>query len=179
MAPFTVRRAAEADAPAIAHIHVQSWRETYTGLISPDFLDRATNETARQRREDIWRATLSKHLGDVFVAEQGGGQADGGVPAARRALAERRAQAQHALDRLFPGHGARNGDPDRPRYLEVHPADDQPTQHPATGQRAHPALWAPLLREAAKTDRSLEPGLRPGAAEAAAGRAGTTSSCGS
>ena len=72
MGPFTVRRAVEADAPAIAHIHVQSWRETYTGLISPEFLDRATNETARRRREDSWRATLSKHLEDVFVTEQGG-----------------------------------------------------------------------------------------------------------
>lgn len=72
MAPFTIRRAVEGDAPAIAHIHVQSWRETYTGLISPEFLDRATNEAARQRREESWRATIAKNLEDVFVAEQGG-----------------------------------------------------------------------------------------------------------
>ena len=72
MAPFTVRRAVEGDAPAIAHIHVQSWRETYTGLISPGFLERATNDSARHNRQKSWQATISQHREDVFVAEQGG-----------------------------------------------------------------------------------------------------------
>lgn len=72
MAPFLVRRAELADAPAIAGIHVQSWRETYTGLIAPDFLGRMTDESARQHREKSWQATISQQREDVFVSEQGG-----------------------------------------------------------------------------------------------------------
>lgn len=72
MAPFLVRRAELADAPAIARIHVQSWRETYAGLISADFLDRATSDSARRHREKSWQATISQQREDVFVAEQGG-----------------------------------------------------------------------------------------------------------
>lgn len=72
MAPFHIRRAEVTDAPAIAAIHVQSWRETYTGLISDDFLSRMTDESARQNREKSWHATTSQGREDVFVAEQGG-----------------------------------------------------------------------------------------------------------
>lgn len=72
MAPFHIRRAEVTDAPAIAAIHVQSWRETYTGLIAPDFLSRMTDESARQNREKSWQATISQGREDVFVAEQGG-----------------------------------------------------------------------------------------------------------
>lgn len=72
MAPFLVRRAEVADAPAIAAVHVQSWRETYAGLISPDFLDRMTSDAARQRREKSWEATISTGRENVFVAERDG-----------------------------------------------------------------------------------------------------------
>ena len=72
MAPFSIRRAEVADAPAIAGIHVQSWQETYNGLIAPDFLERATNDNARQQREKGWRATILQDREEVFVAEQGG-----------------------------------------------------------------------------------------------------------
>jgi len=72
MAPFHIRRAEVGDAPALAAIHVQSWRETYTGLIAPDFLSRMTDESARQNREKSWQATISQGREDVFVAEQGG-----------------------------------------------------------------------------------------------------------
>lgn len=72
MAPFSLRRAEVDDSAAIAQIHVQSWRETYSGLISPDFLSRMTDESARQNREKSWQATISERLEDVFVAEQGG-----------------------------------------------------------------------------------------------------------
>ena len=72
MAPFHIRRAEVTDAPAIAAIHVQSWRETYTGLIAPDFLSRMTDENARERREKSWQLILTQQREDVFVAEQGG-----------------------------------------------------------------------------------------------------------
>ena len=72
MAPFLIRRASAADAPAIAGVHVQSWRETYAGLLARAYLDRATSEEARAQREANWRATIERGLETVFVAEQSG-----------------------------------------------------------------------------------------------------------
>jgi GNAT superfamily N-acetyltransferase len=43
-----IRRAILADAPAIARIHVQSWQETYRGLVPDEYLDRMT-VTQRER----------------------------------------------------------------------------------------------------------------------------------
>jgi GNAT superfamily N-acetyltransferase len=43
-----IRRAILADAPAIARIHVQSWQETYRGLVPDDYLNRLT-VTDRER----------------------------------------------------------------------------------------------------------------------------------
>lgn len=70
---FLVRPATAADAPAIAHIHVTSWRETYTGLMPEDFLERMTDEAARERRQAFWTRHLGAETGEiVFVAGQGG-----------------------------------------------------------------------------------------------------------
>ncbi|MEF2277147.1 GNAT family N-acetyltransferase [Deinococcus sp. YIM 134068] len=69
--PFLVRPATPADAPAIAHIHVTSWRETYTGLMPEDFLARMTDEAARERREAFWTRHLGTETGEVvLVAER-------------------------------------------------------------------------------------------------------------
>jgi GNAT superfamily N-acetyltransferase len=38
-APVTIRAAVAADAPAIAQLHAASWRRTYRGMISDDYLD--------------------------------------------------------------------------------------------------------------------------------------------
>ena len=70
MPPFSIRRAVPADAPAIAAVHTQSWRETYTGLLPTDFLASATDEQARERREQSWRAVLTEQREAVFVAAQ-------------------------------------------------------------------------------------------------------------
>ncbi|MFC6616461.1 GNAT family N-acetyltransferase [Deinococcus radiophilus] len=56
----------------MAGVHTQSWRETYTGLLSPDFLERATNGGARQRREQGWQTTIEWGQEAVFIAEQDG-----------------------------------------------------------------------------------------------------------
>ncbi|WP_029477772.1 GNAT family N-acetyltransferase [Deinococcus frigens] len=69
---MTIRPATRADAPAIARIHTTSWRETYAGLMPEDFLDRMTNEEARQRREANWQRTISQELETVLVAGQDG-----------------------------------------------------------------------------------------------------------
>ncbi|WP_216323974.1 GNAT family N-acetyltransferase [Deinococcus aestuarii] len=71
--PFLVRPAVPADAPGLAHVHVTSWRETYTGLMPEDFLTRATGEVARERREGFWARHLSAETGEiVLVAEREG-----------------------------------------------------------------------------------------------------------
>ncbi|QFP78010.1 GNAT family N-acetyltransferase [Deinococcus sp. AJ005] len=69
---MTIRPAIPADTPAIAHIHVTSWRETYAGLMPDDFLDRMTNEETQRRREGGWERTISQKLETVLVAEQDG-----------------------------------------------------------------------------------------------------------
>lgn len=67
-----IRPATPDDAPGIAHVHTQSWRETYRGLMPDDFLDRMTSDTAKARREENWMQTLTRQLEEVYVAEQGG-----------------------------------------------------------------------------------------------------------
>jgi hypothetical protein len=70
--PFTVRPAAPADAPAIAHVHGTSWRETYTGLMPVDFLTRMTDDAARERRTANWLRDAADPAQVVLVAEQAG-----------------------------------------------------------------------------------------------------------
>lgn len=67
-----IRLAAPQDARGIAQVHVQSWRETYAGLMSAAFLERMTDEAAQQRREQSWRQTIESRRETVYVAEQGG-----------------------------------------------------------------------------------------------------------
>ena len=63
-----IRRAADADRPAIAHIHAQSWRDTYRGIL-PDLLldDRIEAITA-----DRWESQPIGARDAVLVAEEGG-----------------------------------------------------------------------------------------------------------
>ncbi|GGL85939.1 N-acetyltransferase [Deinococcus aerolatus] len=70
--PSGIRPATPADAPAIARIHVASWRETYAGLMPDDFLDRMTGEDMRERREVSWGRTIIRRLETVLVAELDG-----------------------------------------------------------------------------------------------------------
>lgn len=72
MAPFTVRPAELKDVNAIAQIHIQSWQETYTGLLPAAFLTQATNNAALERRKAGWHHTLSQQTEDVWVTEQAG-----------------------------------------------------------------------------------------------------------
>lgn len=53
-----VRLARPGDAGGIAQVHVQSWAETYRGLISDEALAARTSYQARQRRETIWRSVI-------------------------------------------------------------------------------------------------------------------------
>jgi L-amino acid N-acyltransferase YncA len=76
-----IRDAAPTDAPAIARIHVDSWRATYRGLMPDDLLDGLSYE----RRERQWVQTIARSgegRGCTVVADEGEagivGFADGG-----------------------------------------------------------------------------------------------------
>lgn len=62
-----IREADAADAPAIARVHVESWRTTYRGIIPDDFLASLSVE----RRARFWAETLGTpdRSGFAFVAE--------------------------------------------------------------------------------------------------------------
>lgn len=71
-----VRPARIADAPAIAQVHVASWRETYPGIVPDDFLARLSVE----RREKMWTEALQESNGrasGIFVAETAEGDVVG------------------------------------------------------------------------------------------------------
>jgi len=53
---FDVRRAGPADASSMARVHVDTWRETYRGLMSDDVLD---DPSLLKRRERFWTAALT------------------------------------------------------------------------------------------------------------------------
>ena len=68
---YSIRRAALADAPALAQVHDTTWRETYTGLMSEQMLDALTADA----RAEAWRRILSGdtgYLATTYVAERTG-----------------------------------------------------------------------------------------------------------
>lgn len=60
-----IRAAVPADAAAIAAVHVQSWRETYTGIMPETVLSRHSVES----RLSMWQRVLAAESVFVFVAE--------------------------------------------------------------------------------------------------------------
>ena len=72
-----IRAAVTDDAPAIARVHVASWRSTYPALLPGDFLDSLT-ETGYAER---WRRLLGDGSSRVYLVEDDGepvGFASGG-----------------------------------------------------------------------------------------------------
>jgi ribosomal protein S18 acetylase RimI-like enzyme len=62
-----IRTARADDARQIAHIHVETWRTAYRGLIPDAVLDKLEVE----RRAAFWQERLLSARGAVFVAEEG------------------------------------------------------------------------------------------------------------
>lgn len=62
--PLTVRRARAQDAPAIAKVYVDTWRESYRGQLPEDYLNGLTYSAFERH----WRRTLVAR-GWAFVAE--------------------------------------------------------------------------------------------------------------
>ncbi len=68
---YSIRRAAVADAAALAEVHETTWRETYVGLMSEQMLDALTADA----RTEAWRRILSGetgYLAATYVAERAG-----------------------------------------------------------------------------------------------------------
>lgn len=65
--PLRVRLAEPTDADGIAEVHVQSWRETYSGLIPDRFMD----AEALEMRRRMWASILALDPppGTIVVAE--------------------------------------------------------------------------------------------------------------
>jgi L-amino acid N-acyltransferase YncA len=61
-----IRRATKEDALGIAKVHVESWKETYEGIISQSYLDSLKIED----RKPLWEKSLSEtaDISPVFVA---------------------------------------------------------------------------------------------------------------
>jgi hypothetical protein len=71
---ITIRAAMSADAPAIGRIHVESWRETYRGLLSNNLLD----SVAALVRAAMWRSAVEHERPiSLFVAQQVSGDLAG------------------------------------------------------------------------------------------------------
>jgi GNAT superfamily N-acetyltransferase len=72
---FSIRPAQPEDAPAIAHVHVESWRTTYKDLMPDEILANLSVE----RRETFWRDVISNPASPtfVYVAEMDDGQVVG------------------------------------------------------------------------------------------------------
>lgn len=70
--PFVVRPARPADVPALARLHVETWREAYRGLMRDEVLD---DPGLVARRERFWTAVLTderSHERRAALAERDG-----------------------------------------------------------------------------------------------------------
>ncbi|HSS94402.1 MAG TPA: GNAT family N-acetyltransferase [Candidatus Dormibacteraeota bacterium] len=64
-----IRPATLTDAPAIAGVHVSSWRSTYQGLLPDDFLASLSEANYSER----WKRVIADGTSKVYVAEDEGG----------------------------------------------------------------------------------------------------------
>jgi GNAT superfamily N-acetyltransferase len=64
---ISIRPATEHDAVAISHVHVQSWRTTYAGIVPAEYL--ATLDEAE--RVVLWRDWLTRDI-QVYIADLDG-----------------------------------------------------------------------------------------------------------
>lgn len=74
-----IRPARPQYAPGIARVHVQSWQETYPGLIAQDHLDKLEVSLATER----WIRRIGARVARIFVSEENGrivGFTSGGPP---------------------------------------------------------------------------------------------------
>jgi GNAT superfamily N-acetyltransferase len=63
-----IRQAHPSDIKQIARVHVDTWRTTYKGIISDDYLESLSYEKREQNWRDVFSGNVD-HNGRVFVAE--------------------------------------------------------------------------------------------------------------
>ncbi len=64
---ITIRKATFDDAPEIANVHLNSWRETYRGLLPQEYLDQLP--LSFKERMNLWRKISADERKALFVAE--------------------------------------------------------------------------------------------------------------
>jgi GNAT superfamily N-acetyltransferase len=62
---YEIRRAIQSDSFDIARMHIDSWKTTYRGIVSDDYLDNLSYE----ERERWWSERISSKTRNLFVAE--------------------------------------------------------------------------------------------------------------
>ena len=62
---LTIRKARIEDAAAIAHVHVESWKTTYAGIVSDAFL----NSLNKEERAERWQEQMLADKISILVAE--------------------------------------------------------------------------------------------------------------
>jgi GNAT superfamily N-acetyltransferase len=62
---FAIRQAKIEDAAAIAHVHVESWKTTYAGIVPDIFLSSLNKE----QRTQSWQEWIMADNASIFVAE--------------------------------------------------------------------------------------------------------------
>ena len=67
---FIIREAKVKDASGIANVHVESWVETYTGIVPEEYL----SSLSKAKRQEMWESFISsnKEKQYTFVAEVNG-----------------------------------------------------------------------------------------------------------
>lgn len=76
-----VRKALFEDARGIAIVHVDSWKETYKGIVPDSYLEKLTY----QQREQVWETNISEDKSIIFVAENEQGEVIGFADGGKRA----------------------------------------------------------------------------------------------
>ncbi len=63
---YTIREAVAEDSEAIAHVHVESWKTTYAGIIPDAFLASLN----RDERAERWRSAFATGNFRIFIVEE-------------------------------------------------------------------------------------------------------------
>ena len=72
---FNYREATADDAPAVANVHVNSWKESFVGIVPDSFMKKLTIE----KRTEAFRERFSDPSYKMYVAELAGGEVVGFV----------------------------------------------------------------------------------------------------
>jgi ribosomal protein S18 acetylase RimI-like enzyme len=124
---FLIRPARPEDAPALARVNLEGWRETYSGILSPELIATFSEEQLLEK----WERGLESDLAGTVVADVDGevrGYAAAGIPFMRE---KPRDLQLYMIYQLASQHGSGSGKAlleaaigDRPAFVWV--ARDNP-----------------------------------------------------